>query len=74
MLETDERHTARVGELAARDAIPLLELSPERPSLEEAFMRMTASDVEFSATATASAGQPAERARDLAPSSSDDRR
>ncbi|WP_433553415.1 ATP-binding cassette domain-containing protein [Micromonospora zamorensis] len=49
LIETDERHTARVGQLAAREAIPLLELSPQQPSLEEAFMRMTADAVEFAA-------------------------
>jgi len=49
LLETDEAETARVGGLAAEHAIPLLELSPMRPSLEEAFMRMTAEAVEFPA-------------------------
>jgi ABC-2 type transport system ATP-binding protein len=42
LLETDEQHTARIGELAAQEGIALLELTPQRPSLEEAFMRIVA--------------------------------
>ncbi|MFG3713783.1 ATP-binding cassette domain-containing protein [Micromonospora sp. NPDC047730] len=72
LIETDEQHTARVGQLAADDAIPLLELSPQRPSLEEAFMRMTANAVEFSAAPPV--GRLAERARQLAGSSRDEGR
>jgi ABC-2 type transport system ATP-binding protein len=39
-----------VGELAARERIVLHELSPQRASLEEAFMALTKDDVEFGGT------------------------
>jgi ABC-2 type transport system ATP-binding protein len=38
---------ADIGELAARDGIVLHELSPQAASLEEAFMELTASAVEY---------------------------
>lgn len=41
----------RLGELAAQHQIVLHELSPQRASLEEAFMRMTADSVEYHAHA-----------------------
>ncbi|MEV0393273.1 hypothetical protein [Polymorphospora rubra] len=72
LIETDERHTARVGQLAADEAIPLLELSPQRPSLEEAFMRLTAAAVEFSAASPA--GRPVEQPRQLAGTSRNEER
>ena len=51
---------ARLGELAAREGLVLHELSTQRASLEEAFMRLTAETVEYhahtdSGTAPASA-------------------
>jgi len=39
-----------IGELAARDGVVLHELSPQRASLEEAFMALTKDDVEFGGT------------------------
>jgi ABC-2 type transport system ATP-binding protein len=40
---------ARIGALAVRHALPLSELTPQRPSLEEAFMELTRDSVEFAA-------------------------
>ncbi|MDJ1135177.1 ABC transporter ATP-binding protein [Streptomyces iconiensis] len=42
---------ARIGELAAREGLVLHELSTQRASLEEAFMRLTAETVEYHAHA-----------------------
>lgn len=61
-LEIDGVPAERLGELAAQHQIVLHELSPQRASLEEAFMRMTADSVEYHAHApgtTAPAGAPA---------------
>lgn len=52
-LEVDEATTEQIGELAARHGITLHELSAQRASLEEAFMQMTASAVEYHAHAAA---------------------
>jgi ABC-2 type transport system ATP-binding protein len=38
---------AAVGELTARNALALSELTPQRPSLEEAFMELTRDSLEF---------------------------
>ncbi|MEU5126012.1 ATP-binding cassette domain-containing protein [Streptomyces mobaraensis] len=43
---------AHVGALAARSGVPILELADERASLEDAYLRLTAGDAEFAATAT----------------------
>ncbi|MFG3494805.1 ABC transporter ATP-binding protein [Streptomyces sp. NPDC047928] len=48
-LEIDGATTERIGELAAEHGIVLHELSAQRASLEEAFMRMTAASVEYHA-------------------------
>ncbi|MDN3294460.1 ABC transporter ATP-binding protein [Streptomyces ficellus] len=48
-LEIDGATTEEVGELAGRHGIVLHELSAQRASLEEAFMRMTAAAVEYHA-------------------------
>ncbi|AXK34733.1 ABC transporter ATP-binding protein [Streptomyces armeniacus] len=48
-LEVDGQPAARVGELAAHHRIVLHELSPQKASLEEAFMRLTAESVEYHA-------------------------
>ncbi|MFC5029720.1 ATP-binding cassette domain-containing protein [Streptomyces sp. So13.3] len=40
---------ARIGELAAKHQLTLHELSPQRASLEEAFMQLTADSVEYHA-------------------------
>ncbi|MFB0628477.1 ABC transporter ATP-binding protein [Streptomyces sp. AB3(2024)] len=50
-LEIDGVTAERLGELAAQHQIVLHELSPQRASLEEAFMRMTADSVEYHAHA-----------------------
>ncbi|MET9428774.1 MULTISPECIES: ABC transporter ATP-binding protein [unclassified Streptomyces] len=50
-LEVDGTTTEEIGELAARHGITLHELSAQRASLEEAFMRMTAAAVEYHAHA-----------------------
>jgi ABC-2 type transport system ATP-binding protein len=41
---------ARIGELAAGAGVVLHELTPQRASLEEAFMELTSDSVEFQAT------------------------
>ncbi|KIF70902.1 hypothetical protein HY68_23555 [Streptomyces sp. AcH 505] len=41
--------SAVIGELAAADAVPLVELTPQKTSLEEAFMALTHSSVEYPA-------------------------
>jgi ABC-2 type transport system ATP-binding protein len=49
VLEVDGDKSEAVGELAARHGIVLHELSPQRASLEEAFMQLTAESVEYHA-------------------------
>ncbi|GAA4790850.1 ABC transporter ATP-binding protein [Streptomyces ziwulingensis] len=49
VLEVDGDKSAAIGELAARHQVVLHELSPQRASLEEAFMRLTAESVEYHA-------------------------
>ncbi|MFE0414634.1 ABC transporter ATP-binding protein [Streptomyces tendae] len=49
VLEVDGDKSEAVGELAAREQIVLHELSPQRASLEEAFMQLTAESVEYHA-------------------------
>ncbi|WP_328300841.1 ATP-binding cassette domain-containing protein [Streptomyces sp. NBC_00435] len=58
-LEIDGVEAERLGELAAQHQIVLHELSPQRASLEEAFMRMTADSVEYHAHAPGAPGLPA---------------
>ncbi|WP_399889058.1 ATP-binding cassette domain-containing protein [Streptomyces sp. BBFR51] len=48
-LEVDGDKAQTIGELAARHQIVLHELSPQRASLEEAFMQLTAESVEYHA-------------------------
>ncbi|MGW2838278.1 ATP-binding cassette domain-containing protein [Streptomyces sp. NPDC001493] len=48
-LEVDGATSEQLGELAARHQLVLHELSPQRASLEEAFMQMTAGSVEYHA-------------------------
>ncbi|MFB6616718.1 ABC transporter ATP-binding protein [Streptomyces sp. NPDC085524] len=57
-LEIDGVESERLGELAAQHQIVLHELSPQRASLEEAFMRMTADSVEYHAHAPGVPGAP----------------
>jgi ABC-2 type transport system ATP-binding protein len=49
VLEADGSEAETIGELAAQHQIVLHELSPQRASLEEAFMRLTAQTVEYHA-------------------------
>ncbi|MER6781015.1 MULTISPECIES: ABC transporter ATP-binding protein [unclassified Streptomyces] len=58
VLEIDGVAVERLGELAAQHQIVLHELSPQRASLEEAFMRMTADSVEYHAHAPGEPGPP----------------
>ncbi|MFE4669560.1 ABC transporter ATP-binding protein [Streptomyces sp. NPDC056716] len=48
-LEVEGGQAERIGELAAQHQIVLHELSPQRASLEEAFMQLTADSVEYHA-------------------------
>ncbi|MFF4453654.1 ATP-binding cassette domain-containing protein [Streptomyces goshikiensis] len=63
-LEIDGVAAEQLGELAAQHQIVLHELSPQRASLEEAFMRMTADSVEYHAHAPGVGGVPAGTATD----------
>lgn len=45
------RTSAQIGEIAAVHGIPLVELTPQRASLEAAFMAMTQDSIEFGAVA-----------------------
>ncbi|GHF13328.1 ATP-binding cassette domain-containing protein [Streptomyces morookaense] len=58
-LEVQGEDAAHLGELAARHRIVLHELSPQRASLEEAFMRLTAGAVEYHAHANHQPPPPA---------------
>ena len=51
VLEVSGLNAERIGELAARAGLTLHELSPQQPSLEEAFMTLTHDAVEYAATA-----------------------
>ncbi|KJY18547.1 MULTISPECIES: ABC transporter ATP-binding protein [Streptomyces] len=57
-LEIDGAGAEQLGELAAQHQIVLHELSPQRASLEEAFMRMTADSVEYHSHAPGAPGAP----------------
>ncbi|MCF4140368.1 ABC transporter ATP-binding protein [Streptomyces sp. Tue 6430] len=57
VLEVDGDKSERIGELAAQHQLVLHELSPQRASLEEAFMQLTAESVEYHAHS----GDPVER-------------
>ncbi|MFJ2606197.1 ABC transporter ATP-binding protein [Streptomyces sp. NPDC087425] len=57
-LEVDGVDAAPIGELAARHQIVLHELSPQRASLEEAFMGLTAESVEYHSHGEAPAEAP----------------
>ncbi len=48
--------SAQIGIVAAREAIPLVELTPQQATLEEAFMEITRDAVEFHGTTTEAAG------------------
>jgi len=49
VLEVDDGKPEHIGELAAQHQIVLHELSPQRASLEEAFMQLTAESVQYHA-------------------------
>ncbi|NWF28448.1 ATP-binding cassette domain-containing protein [Streptomyces sp. PKU-EA00015] len=48
-----------IGPLAAREGIPILELAAEEPSLEDAYLALTADEAEYAATRPAPAVQEA---------------
>ncbi|MFJ8947939.1 ABC transporter ATP-binding protein [Streptomyces sp. NPDC102395] len=56
-LEVDGDKSEAIGELAARHQLVLHELSPQRASLEEAFMQLTAQSVEYHARTDAPPAQ-----------------
>jgi ABC-2 type transport system ATP-binding protein len=58
VLEVDGSKSERIGELAVQHQIVLHELSPQRASLEEAFMQLTAGSVEYHAHSDAPLEQP----------------
>ncbi|RAG82301.1 ABC transporter ATP-binding protein [Streptacidiphilus pinicola] len=57
--EVENGDMARIGDLAAANGVTLHELSPQRASLEEAFMRMTAEAVEYHTETPAPENPPA---------------
>ncbi|MFE3860789.1 ABC transporter ATP-binding protein [Streptomyces goshikiensis] len=63
-LEINGVAAEQLGELAAQHQIVLHELSPQRASLEEAFMRMTADSVEYHAHAPGAGELPPGAAAD----------
>jgi ABC-2 type transport system ATP-binding protein len=58
---------AQLGELAAEHQLVVHELSPQRASLEEAFMQLTAESVEYHAHGTVAPGAPVPPAQPGAP-------
>jgi ABC-2 type transport system ATP-binding protein len=59
-IEVTNMDSAAIGELAAAKGLILHELTPQRASLEEAFMEMTRDSVEYHADATPGMWHPAE--------------
>jgi ABC-2 type transport system ATP-binding protein len=57
-LEVTGADAAKLGELAAQHQLVLHELSPQRASLEEAFMQLTAESVEYHAHGAVTPGTP----------------
>jgi ABC-2 type transport system ATP-binding protein len=47
LLQVSGMDSAAIGLVAAREAIPLIELTPQQATLEEAFMEITRDAVEF---------------------------
>ena len=62
LLEVHGLTSAEVGEAALRHNIVLHELTPQRASLEQAFMRLTGGAVEYHAIFGENAGEPVEEA------------
>ncbi|MGW5351958.1 ABC transporter ATP-binding protein [Streptomyces sp. NPDC004031] len=56
--EVTGAESAQLGELAAKHQLVLHELSPQRASLEEAFMQLTAESVEYHAHGAVTPGAP----------------
>ena len=56
-LQVSGMDSTAIGLIAAREAIPLIELTPQQATLEEAFMEITRDAVEFHG-GTATAGSP----------------
>jgi ABC-2 type transport system ATP-binding protein len=59
VLEVTGLASDRIGRIAADHSIALAELTPQQPSLEEAFMELTRDSVEFQPPAREPEGQPA---------------
>jgi len=49
LLEVQGMTTEQIGDLACRDGMTVYEMTPQRASLEEAFMALTRNAVEFDA-------------------------
>ena len=64
-LLVNKTEAAAIGELAAANGIVLHELSPQRGSLEEAFMELTKADVQFHGPATDAVASGAQAAPTL---------
>jgi ABC-2 type transport system ATP-binding protein len=62
VLEVTGTTSERIGEIAAREGIVLYELTPQKASLEQAFMRLTGESVEYHAIDGAAANDDLERA------------
>lgn len=66
-MEVQDADPAKIGELAAQNRLVLHELSPQRASLEEAFMGLTAESVEYHAGMPATGGPPADQQQEQRP-------
>jgi ABC-2 type transport system ATP-binding protein len=62
VLEVTGTTSERIGEIAAREGIVLYELTPQKASLEQAFMRLTGESVEYHAIDGAEANDDLEQA------------
>jgi ABC-2 type transport system ATP-binding protein len=60
VLEVHGRSSEEIGQLAARNGVVLHELTPQRATLEDAFMRLTGQSVEFHAAAETSTSEDLE--------------
>jgi len=64
-LQVNGPDSTTIGLIAAREAIPLIELTPQQATLEEAFMEITRDAVEFHGGTTSSAESEPEPAGGL---------
>lgn len=56
VLDVSGASAAQIGDLAAANGIPIHELTPQRASLEDAFMELTSTAIEFHGGTTVAAG------------------